>query len=1519
MRNRAIFCGLALAVAQPLLGSDGVSPPALKVFTTTMTQIVLQWEDPNPDTVSYRLQRDTDFSFQHPTTYTISQGSAGFKFKIFSDTNRQPGSKRQFTGHRIDGNLLDRNTLYYYRVKAIFDGGGEITSDPVSAQVSGPVRGVEGDLWADVVIGQHGFGQNTEGDTNEHSTLSTGGVLIDRSRTPNRMYILDGNHNRILGFDHLPTPESTPALVIGQPDFFSSGGNGDSTFQTYPYNWSASASSLCLVTPDQISMNETWPLSSMTLDEHGALYVADPFNHRVLKYDDPFAQGSDSVADDVWGQANFTDNEPNRGLSSPDAYGLKLDQCCGVALDSGGNLWVTDTGNHRVLRFPKDASPIGQHSADLVLGQSDFRSSGTHNDLTGLGYPMSVQVDSRGRVYVANPTTSSAPGGIVVFKPPYSNGMPGELIPPDPNFPTVANSVKLDPDNENRLWVVSGNVYYNVVRLDPDTGAVDKYINVTTRIESAKCVDLDSDGNLYLVTGWFGVHRYDSPDFHPVYNGWLGWPIFYGETAVSASSFKMWLKGTATWGQQYIVADHSGRVLIWDDYHNLTTGQAADKLYGQDDFDIIAGSPQYAFPQTDAQNRLWLNKADGNGFSLIAFAPSDPSHPFSRDSQTVKQIFLWNGSVPVLGGGTIYAADFTWLDFTVDKTNNSIWAADRWNNRVFRISNLDGEKDPARGPYVDVVLGQKDLNSTRINMSRISKSAIASIWGPLSEEQILAIAVPNSYPPKKVFEKCADEQDMYMFRSEITRRDALALPNGASKYYGDPTLGGAYFCGRCTLALPNCVSVDPNGNLYVSDGCGETCTNFRILEWNKSSIPENPSRAVFAIPPDRVFGTGGSFTINGNSSSDPICAPFRVGFHPDGPMVVPMEPYDGQRFPLVYLDPLNDQLPQMALGDFMGRPETGTYFDQEGNLYITDCNWTRVLIYKKPFKNIAMPTVTPTPTPTITPTFPGGYTPTPTPTKTSTPTPTPTPTSGPPNLPSIVSPTDGETGVPVNPMITSSEFNSPYMDVDPSIVAQWRFEGDLIDKAGHGHDGYEYDTPPVFTPACIGRGLDLSPPAYVDLGDADGYSPVMNNLTVETWVNYDSSSSTYAYIISKVKSGAGEWFIRHRNNRFEAGIQNVASSSSASPGTWYHVAFTFESPSTLRLYVNGKGGTATGQGTMSPIHSANLWIGGRDADGVGNFDGKIDEITIYNRALTANEINRHYQMGMSGNHAPVIVDHYSSDWEIYDDSALTHLRWSSYADLVHLTSITVAPSLSEGTTYWARVRYKDINGAESPWSNANRFITSGNAPTPTPTITPTITPTPTVPTPTPTERPTITATPTETSMITPTPQPTETVEPRISTPTPTSTATPLLNYINLDALPAEVSPGEKVTMAWLCDFHEWNYRGARVDVYLAVIRNPRVQDAPLSVSDALAGGAVYVYGPGMKSIYQYKGRVGQPTFSNVAFPPTATAGLINITTPTSFSFKGDYLFATAFIQRDTGAFVRDDGKPIENSNLFTLR
>ncbi|MCX6339747.1 MAG: hypothetical protein NTX71_07485, partial [Candidatus Aureabacteria bacterium] len=106
-------------------------------------------------------------------------------------------------------------------------------------------------------------------------------------------------------------------------------------------------------------------------------------------------------------------------------------------------------------------------------------------------------------------------------------------------------------------------------------------------------------------------------------------------------------------------------------------------------------------------------------------------------------------------------------------------------------------------------------------------------------------------------------------------------------------------------------------------------------------------------------------------------------------------------FALVYLDPMNEQLPQMAMGDFLAYPAAGAYFDPDGNLYIGDFDWSRMLIYKKPFKNIIMSD----PTATASPTF----TPTPTATATITLTPTATPRST-----DTVKPLDTSTPIPTS-------------------------------------------------------------------------------------------------------------------------------------------------------------------------------------------------------------------------------------------------------------------------------------------------------------------------------------------------------------------------------------------------------------------------------------------------------------------------------------------------------------------------
>ena len=119
----------------------------------------------------------------------------------------------------------------------------------------------------------------------------------------------------------------------------------------------------------------------MAVDAAHNVYVPDRGNHRVLKYNDPYGSGSGAgagVADEVWGQADFNGWRCNRGSVAPTADSLCLWYDSGVDIDSEGNLWIADSGNNRVLRYP-NVNGVIQKSADW------FWASRTSPPVTGLG------------------------------------------------------------------------------------------------------------------------------------------------------------------------------------------------------------------------------------------------------------------------------------------------------------------------------------------------------------------------------------------------------------------------------------------------------------------------------------------------------------------------------------------------------------------------------------------------------------------------------------------------------------------------------------------------------------------------------------------------------------------------------------------------------------------------------------------------------------------------------------------------------------------------------------------------------------------------------------------------------------------------------------------------------------------------------------------------------------------------------------------------------------------------------
>jgi|TARA_B100001094_G_scaffold161493_1_gene156206 hypothetical protein len=153
---------------------------------------------------------------------------------------------------------------------------------------------------------------------------------------------------------------------------------------------------------------------------------------------------------------------------------------------------------------------------------------------------------------------------------------------------------------------------------------------------------------------------------------------------------------------------------------------------------------------------------------------------------------------------------------------------------------------------------------------------------------------------------------------------------------------------------------------------------------------------------------------------------------------------------------------------------------------------------------------------------------------------------------------------------------------------------------------------------------------YVDTGMNPSYSAV----TISCWFQY---SDTFTSI---VMGRYNDWinagvFRIPANGIIGVGGQATGngydsmspdSSLAFSAGQWVNTVFTYNG-SIYRSYHQGLAGdTISRSHTFSSVSSQNIWIGRRTSDAslANYYSGKISNVSIYNRALTADEIRRNY-------------------------------------------------------------------------------------------------------------------------------------------------------------------------------------------------------------------------------------------------------------------------------------------------------
>ena len=865
---------------------------------------------------------------------------------------------------------------------------------------------------ANRVLGQVDFTHNGINIVDARGSNTPSSLAIDISVSPNRIYVADTANNRVLGWSNVGAfATGGPAdLVIGQPDFSSavcaSGGvkattlcaptavtvdnagnlyvadTNDNRVLEYntPYNVTSVPGSgdaiadlvfgqtgftnaRCnqgLNAPSAVTLCNP---KAVGIDNLGNLYIADTINNRVLEYNTPLAvttvTGSgDTTADFVFGQPGMASAACNLGVASASAGSLCGPR--GVAADASGNVYISDTNNHRVLEYNtplKTTSVVGSGdaTADQVLGQATLFLNACDaggESANTLCAPAGLAVDGIGNLFVADTNNRR----VIEYNTPLtSTGVSG-------SGDTTADFV----------FGQRGNFNWSFCNL-----------NGTTPSNDSLCLPLgvgvDSSSNVYIAdTGNNRILEYNSPltvtstpgsgDSNA--DGVLGQLDYthVGPNIVSAqgmnSPLAVAIDLTVTPNHVYVADSSNNRVLGWVNAASFVNGNPADMVIGQPDsissqaVNGGVGPSSYNYPEgvtVDSLGNLYVADTYNNRvleyntpYVTTAVPGSGDTVPDAVFGQPDFHSGQCNQS-PAYPPPSPTPNDLCFpVGVQVDQKGN-VYISDAYNCRIleyntpFTVTGTPGSGDTT----ADLAIGQANLFTATCNTNGVGSSPTAS---SLSTPEGIALDTQGN-----LYIADHDNSRVLEYNTPLT---VTSVPGSGDTYpdllFGQPsyTASGCK-TGPSGLCTPRGVLADSAGNLYVSDSF-----NHRLLEYNTPLVQTAVTGSGDTIA-DMVFGQRGNF-------SGSLCD-IAVGVGPTA--------------------------------DDLCRP-SGLALDSAANLYAADSLNHRVLEFNQPIpiptsSATATPSASPTPTPPATATPSPTATATPSPTATATPSPTATATPSP--------------------------------------------------------------------------------------------------------------------------------------------------------------------------------------------------------------------------------------------------------------------------------------------------------------------------------------------------------------------------------------------------------------------------------------------------------------------------------------------------------------------------------------------
>lgn len=193
------------------------------------------------------------------------------------------------------------------------------------------------------------------------------------------------------------------------------------------------------------------------------------------------------------------------------------------------------------------------------------------------------------------------------------------------------------------------------------------------------------------------------------------------------------------------------------------------------------------------------------------------------------------------------------------------------------------------------------------------------------------------------------------------------------------------------------------------------------------------------------------------------------------------------------------------------------------------------------------------------------------------------------------------------------------------LVGNWRLDGNATDISGYNNNGSTQNA--AFSPNSKEGTAALSLNGinqYVDLGNPGIFPSGTAARSMCAWALTNTTAAGFAWVASYGNSGSGTaMFIGRNGSTLDVGGYGAPSDLIVTQdkwswpvGEWHHICLTYNGTTAI-VYVDGNQVASGARSwTLTPLKA----FIGRQVNGAEYWNGSIDDVRIYNRALAPNEV-----------------------------------------------------------------------------------------------------------------------------------------------------------------------------------------------------------------------------------------------------------------------------------------------------------